>query len=618
MNKAFINQILSPLKQRIFLMFFIANCLIIINATESDIRGNLMNSNDLFDSLKSKNSKENNFNNLNKNIDDNNKGNKVNAHLFEYLRNLVMNKASDSNEGKNILKSKNVLNCEQYPKYKKLHITTNMHENSDNFNVDILNNCEIQPMWRSRVESLKSCESPKRVIEGEDNIRRAFRFKYDVENSREFHSNNTSISDRISINRISLEFPSSVAESSLTKSKIVLNPGDVIDIYINYDCLNKENSSAEQNWYKIKFNLEFGGASGEQVQYQSFEFIKVCNASYIEALDISQIIVICFIFVVVYFSTKDILKSKFEVIVVEKYTEIRNPENLLLVAFVVCLVLTFLGVVGLFEKWISLIIFIISPISIAMIGEALMRYYDVLSHLEHRSYEIPFIGSISFLFTSCLGIGLFITLIYYYSQNWIFNNLIAVAVSIITIRLFRFTSFKLISIMFCLRFIYDLTWSIFNSQYYTENFKLSNLSANFLPIKFLCPEFIPTPFNTCNFLPIADVILPGILLTFSKIFDESKYTTIYFMSSNIALIGGLVINMFVFYSYKLPLPSFLFTGPFMMVTILVIANNKADLHKLLDGFSSTILENHLEKNLKKISFRQKLSNQNIEYNPPKP
>jgi len=489
-----------------------------------------------------------------------------------------------------IVQTYNNFNCDINPKYKALHILTNSHENSDEFNVDILKDCEIQEMWKTQKNILRSCESPKRAIEGEDNIRRAFRFAYLPNLNQNVTLNET---ESIIIEKITLEFPKNVAESSLTKNKLILHPGDFTDIYLNYDCNNFEGGllKFKDNWYKIKFILNFAGGD-----VQFFEFIKVCNASYIDSVDLSHFIILCFIFLVAYLSTKEYLKSKFEKIIVEKYTEMRNPENISLISLVVLFILIFFGVVNFFETWVSIVIIIFGPISIAMISEALLKYNNILTNLECRSYELPIIGSISFLFSLCLIFGFFIQMLFIYSQNWLLNNLIAISISLIIIRLFKLTNFKLIFIIFNLRFFYDLIWCINNSQYFTENFKLSNASFNNFPIKFLCPEFSQTPFNSCNFLPIADIILPGILITYSKIFDENKGIKIYFLSSNIGLAIGLFLTMIVYYVYKLPLPSFLFSGPLMIISILLVAYKIGHLQKFIEGFSSTLLESNMDNN----------------------
>lgn len=591
-----------------------------INATEyiDEISTNTINN--LFDKNKiSKidSNKNSNENNRNSSLNDLSIFSKIKLAFSSFIKTEA--ERANIDESNNLIsfsrsdqsKIKSTLNCKSNPKLKSLVISTNFHPNSDRFNIEILRDCEINEMWRSRQMALKSCESPKAAIEGEDNIRRAFRFYYLATNNPDQSLNAAESS--IVISNISLEYPKFAAESTLTKSSLTLKPGDVTDIYLNYDCKYYEDNprSASDDWFKIKFLLFF--VDGEEL---SFEFVKVCNASYIESVDVSHFIIISFIFFVAYLSTKDFLTSKFEIAIVEKYTEMRNPENLLLIGLVVSLILVFFGVIGLFASWTTLVVIIVAPISIAMIGEALFKYYETLTDLESRSYEIPFIGSISFLFSLCLGFGLLLVSLYFYSENWILNNIIAISIALITIRLFKFTNFKLILIMFSLRFIYDLIWSHYYSQYFSENFRLSNNSDFNLPIKFLCPEFASTPFNSCNFLPIADIILPGILCSYAKIFDESKMINVYFMATNASLMGGLFINMFVYYGYKLPLPSFLFTGPIMILTIIIIAHNKGHLHKLVEGFSSTLLENNLDKNIKKISFQQKMKS-GLQYIPPK-
>ena len=589
-----------------------------------DSNNPIENLNELIENNKSSTDNLNNFQNIslnkNTNLQLNTKQNLL--FFFSKIKSTISTFIMTNNNNNNNLisfatitsqlNSKTILNCEANPKLKSLVISTNFHPNSDEFNIDIFRDCEINQMWRSRNVDLKSCESPKRAIEGEDNIRRAFRFSYLAPPYPTQSENSTD--NTIVISKMILEFPKSAAESTLTKSKLTLHPGDVTDIYLNYNCKNTEESRllvASHKWYSVKFLIEFANGG-----LQSFEFIKVCNASYSDSVDISHFFILSFIFLVAHLSTKDFLKSRFEVIIVEKYTEMRNPENLLLISLVVSLILIFLGVIGYFAAWTTLVVIILAPISIAMIGEALLTYHDTLTQLESRSYEIPFIGSISFLFSLCLGVGLLLVTLFFYTENWILNNLIAVALALITIRLFKFTNFKLILIMFSLRFFYDLIWSHYYSQYFSENFRLSNNSQNHLPIKFLCPEFAVTPFNSCNFLPIADIIMPGILCTYAKIFDESKGINLYFVVANASLIAGLFLNMFVYYSYKLPLPSFLFSGPLMILTMIVIAHNTGHLQKLVEGFSSTLLENNLDKNIKKISFQQKMKS-GVQYVPPK-
>ena len=487
-------------------------------------------------------------------------------------------------------------------KYNSLKISTNIY-NSENFNIEIFTNCQINEFWKIHDDSYKSCISRRRVIEGVENKQRIFKFLYiPVDN----------ISEAIVIKSISLDFPKSSQKSYLNLQNFTLIPGDSENIQINYDCSDNSNNeyNSSDNWYNIIFTIEFDDA-----RKISFEYIKVCNASYTNNIDISHFIIISFIFIIIYLSTKEFLRSKLENIIVEKYTEIRNPENILLISIIVIFILYFFFYVNFFEIWISFVISLIAPFSIGLLLEAILKHNDILLNLENRSFEIPFIGSITFFFGFSLFVGYFILFLWYLTHNWVINNIIAISISLISIRLFKFTSFKLLIIMFSLGILYNLVWAVFYSSYYSHNFKLTNNSPNNFPIKILCPEFFPSPFNSCNFLPIADIILPGLLMMFAKIYDENKGKNIYFNSANISLSIGLFVNIMVYYHYRLPLPSFLFTGPIILITVIFIGYQNSELKEILEGFSSTILENNLEKNLKKLSFHNRV-NKNSNYKPP--
>ena len=70
------------------------------------------------------------------------------------------------------------ISCDKHPILSNLIISTSLSElSSDAFDIDILRNCEINPHWMKKQNSLPTCESTHRVFEGEDNIRRPLRFE---------------------------------------------------------------------------------------------------------------------------------------------------------------------------------------------------------------------------------------------------------------------------------------------------------------------------------------------------------------------------------------------------------------------------------------------------------
>jgi hypothetical protein len=484
----------------------------------------------------------------------------------------------------------NELDCNEHPNYKYLQITTNLYENSQDFNIVIIDECEISKRWIVREDNTKMCQIPERVYEGEDNIRRAFRFTYNPDKI---------IKENIQIKNINLIYPKSVAETRISKNNLTLRPGESFDIYIDYDCWNM-NMDQRSDWYKIKFVLEFDEGTKE------FEYFKICDANY-DGFDISQIIIICIIFLIIYASVKDYLQSKLEAVIVEKYNEIKNPENLFIITCVVFLISIFFNVINVYYDFTYYIILIVAPLSISMLAEAALKNnrftnpetsenVNWISKLEHMTYEIPLIGSMTMYFVICLGIGLVVLFVWIYTNSWLINNIISIAISIVFIRIFKFTSFKFILIIYIFAIAYECIWIKYYSQYSGENSKLTNVVSR-LPLKILCPELTSSPFNSCNSLPIADIILPGIFLTYSKKYDEMKYGSIFFNVGIISLGTGLIINLMVYYMNLLATPSFFYTGPILLAITLIVAYRKDELYDFIEGFPSTSYENKSKDNI---------------------
>lgn len=494
------------------------------------------------------------------------------------------------------------LSCNENPIYRNLEISTKHSENSNEYSV-IMKNCEISDYWRVKEELKRQCVIPLRAFEGEDNIRRSFKFTY---------IKNPIYKEKIVIKKISLDYPKNVAEPVLTKDNVVLHPGESIELYIDYYCIDMdENRRGASDWYKIRFNIEFDNG-----QTKSFEYIKICTASYADKLDFSHFLIIACIFMIIYASFHEYLKSKIEGIIVEKFIEIKNPENLLIMSVVIGIILIFLVVTNLFDKWIYLALFIVGPLSLSMIFEALFKKKNLLDTLETKSFEIPYVGSVTISYIVCLACGLFIHLIWLRSKNWFIGNIIAIAISIITIRIFKFTSFKFMSAMYALSFVYEYLWVYHKSNYYNENYKLTNGTPHEFPVKIVCPELISSPFSACNYLPIADIIIPGLLLMYARKFEEEKNSKNYYKYGLGALGAGLVINLFVYYEMVLPTPSFLFTGPLIIITLMVNAYIHNEIYDFVNGFQSTHFKNMCEHNLER--FREyERSRINSSYQPPR-
>ena len=72
---------------------------------------------------------------------------------------------------------------------------------------------------------------------------------------------------KLTIKGISLSFPHDKADTTLTKSSFTLSPGDYVDTYVEYDCLNVNSA----NWYTLQFDIEVEGAENKQLKMLIFK-----------------------------------------------------------------------------------------------------------------------------------------------------------------------------------------------------------------------------------------------------------------------------------------------------------------------------------------------------------
>ena len=499
------------------------------------------------------------------------------------------------------------ISCDKHPILSNLIISTSLSElSSDAFDIDILRNCEINPHWMKKQNSLPTCESTHRVFEGEDNIRRPLRF--------ELAPSSAYKNDKIKIKSISLTFPHNIADTTLTKTSFDLHPGEHIDVYVQYDCLNMNTKLlVPAYWYKLIITVDI--EVNNDNDSLSFEYYKICEAKYSGVFDISHFIIVVAVFAAIYVAHINTFHSTAERIIINKYNEMRNPENTIIIGVVLAIVIITLYIINLIYAWISICSFFAIILAIAMIGEAIHRHSSLYKDMSKVVHQISYVGEINNDNLLCIGIGLIGFFLWCITHNWIICDIIAIALSIIAIRIFKFTNSKMLIAIYIIIIAYDAYWTTHYAMYYSENYKLTNNIKQHFPIRLLCPEIVSTPFGTCNSLPISDIILPGIFLGYSQKFDSRMHiskasSTDSFLLSyyNVGLISigvGFILHLMVYYFALLPTPTFLYTGTLLLIATIVLAYMNGHINEYIEGFKSTEYGDRLEENIAKIAVRNR-------------
>lgn len=479
------------------------------------------------------------------------------------------------------------LACQPNTILNSLTISTSESANKDEFSIVLLSQCKINPFFASKnITSCPTCEFHRTAYEGEDNIRRPLLFS--------LNQSDTS-GDSLTIEEIILKYPHNVAKSIVTNKHFTLYPGEQYELFIEYECLHKDpNILVPANWYKLQVEIY---TSEYKESPLKFEYWKICKATYANSFDVSHFALSCIMFLIIYLSFVHRFNSHIEKMVVTRFHELKDQKNFTIIFLLLSIVLFTFSMLNIILQWLELCLMIVIPLSMAMIFQSSHREYKFLSWIRPLAKEdmidIPLIGKLQKDFIISLIIAIILTVVWYLSYQWLLGNFIAICISISIIRLFKFTSIKFLMSMNTLIFVYDLFWVINQSNDYTENFKLTNTIRRFFPIRILCPELVSSPFNSCNALPISDVVLPGFLLSYLKHFDQKKKEyneddlNSYFTFGMLSIIFGLLWNLFVFYFLYRPTPTFLYTGPCIIITALGYAFYNNELPLFLNDFHST-------------------------------
>ena len=144
---------------------------------------------------------------------------------------------------------------------------------------------------------------------------------------------------------------------------------------------------------------------------------------------------------------------------------------------------------------------------------------------------------ISALLTICIGI----LAIFY--ENWIFYNFIAGCICVASIKILHFNSLKMayksMAIMCISTAVLGAILHFILTQSYNDY--AGELSS---PFFFQVPDMIQNLFKKCSWLPILDVTIPGVTLSYLRMYDlnkSSKWGGVYTISGNITFITATVI-----------------------------------------------------------------------------
>ena len=172
-----------------------------------------------------------------------------------------------------------------------------------------------------------------------------------------------------------------------------------------------------------------------------------------------------------------------------------------------------------------------------------------------KEFKLPLIGTVNYAAIIGFGIGIVISLSWFFTHNWILNNVLALVLSLTFLKTMRLSTLIPGMVLLGLLFFYDIFF-VFISPYFTssgQSVMVAVATGLDIPIKLVMPHLSSDyPTTSCSLLGLGDILIPGIFITFMSRFGyEVVNSSIYFYAAIISYTIALIscgASLFIFHA----------------------------------------------------------------------
>jgi len=485
--------------------------------------------------------------------------------------------------------------CDNKSPFYGIYLNTSYTQDYSNTNLSIISECSINKYWRVKTGKETNFHVHK-VLEDEKFNRRILKFGYNsTKNSKVKLPKKYNIQLKPNIIEGSgfISFGSQTYENAVKNESYEFFFEPNLDInyitYITYYCV------PDNIFFKAKIDITMIDTESKEKEIFSIEVLKICKHSpklNDDSIDVCHAIMIIIAVGIIIFSNWPSFESKLEATILKKFPEVWAIENLSMINLLLVILLYVLYIQNILNYFLYVTTVIVSIISLVMVLEALLKNTPIKKNLNNRSLELEFIGSLSLYLILCIFLSSIIFIIYEFTHNIFINDIISISISLQSIRIFKFTSFKYILCLCFLIWCYQVLYMIIKSSdlllHYYNGILINQFDISF-PILILCTQFAPysSLYTEYVCLSIGEVILPGIYINYLYRFDKKiklDENFYYYLGVGIFIIG-LFIKILLYCYASRKIPAFIFIFPCLTISVFYFAYQRKQLEEMLLGFS---------------------------------
>ncbi|XP_047337653.1 signal peptide peptidase-like 2 [Impatiens glandulifera] len=223
---------------------------------------------------------------------------------------------------------------------------------------------------------------------------------------------------------------------------------------------------------------------------------------------------------------------------------------------------------------------------------ALLSSFGQFEHASGSFVKVPFFGAVSHLTLGispfCIAFAVVWAVFRHHSFAWIGQDILGIALIITVLQIVRVPNLKVGTVLLSCAFIYDIFWVFASKWWFDESVMIvvargDKSGEDGIPMLLKIPRMFD-PWGGYSIIGFGDIILPGLLITFSLRYDwlsKKNLRTGYFIWAIVAyglglLVTYIALNMMDGHGQ----PALLYIVPFTLGTFLTLGRKRGDLKDL--------------------------------------
>lgn len=218
--------------------------------------------------------------------------------------------------------------------------------------------------------------------------------------------------------------------------------------------------------------------------------------------------------------------------------------------------------------------------SLSLLFSGILQKYGPLN-CNYYIGNFPGIGLVKLNELISFISGLVIVTLYFFTKNWILNNMIGVALVIMLVRTVRIPNYLVGFLMLGFAFFYDIFWVFYSSRFFGKSV-MAYVATNInLPMKITCPILLNDfPLQSCSLLGLGDMALPGFFISFCHYFDALKKINVYHNVSMICYSIALTLCIICLVVFQSAQPALLYISPCLIFGVGYVAWRRGELSEI--------------------------------------